>query len=149
MDKHSILERWFSNNIFGTRKLDGSLYFVFYIFIPIVITGISLTINYEEKYQAAYCYVTILVSAFNSIYDATNRWTQTKSLKNLKLLIVMFSTAIIAGYCIFVIIYFFMNGNIVDRLNWIFLFYIIAIVVSVCDIVALYTSDIAFINGVN
>ena len=60
----------FQSNIFYYRKGDGAAYLVFYIFIPVVVTAVSLLAFPENNISMVYCYVTILVSALNSIYDS-------------------------------------------------------------------------------
>lgn len=64
---------WVEGNIFGFKKLDGAAYLAFYILIPVIVTIASLNVLSSESIAMAYCYMTILISSLNSIYDAGNR----------------------------------------------------------------------------
>lgn len=78
-----------NNNIFEGRIGDDTAYFAFHVVIPIVITTVSLSVPSTEPISNIYCFVTILASIFNGIYDAGNRWRPNeRSRRNLKLSII-------------------------------------------------------------
>ena len=148
-NRHEIVENWINDNIFGFRKGDGAAYLVFYILIPVTITCISLSTFPSDDIAAIYCYVTILVSALNCIYDAGNRWIAgTKTVKNTKLFWVIFSAGIVVIYCIFVIFNMLMTKDTSYRCDWFLLAYAIVVIVAVIDIVSCFSADMAWMSCV-
>ncbi len=102
--KESMFYDWVQGNIYNFRKHDGALYFVFYIIIPVIVTAWSLYALPDDSVAGAYCYLTILISALNCLYDAVNRWQDERSVINVKLAIMMASVAIVAIYCFAVLV---------------------------------------------
>ena len=142
--KNKIVGNWINDNMFGFRKGDGAAYLAFYIIIPVIITGVSLFSFPDDNIAAIYCYVTILVSALNCIYDAGNRWIAgTKAIKNTKLYLVMLSATVIAVYCMYVIISMLITKNTVCRCDYCFFAYGIAIIIALIDIVTCFSADMA------
>ena len=57
------------NNIFHCNKGDGVAYLVLYIIIPVLITALSLAnMSKTDEIAEIYCYISIMISAFNCIY---------------------------------------------------------------------------------
>lgn len=140
-----FVESWINGNMFAFRKGDGAAYCVFYIVIPVAITCISLTAFPKDDVQAVYCYVTILVSAFNCIYDAANRWRSgVKTFKNSKLFLVIVSTSVVAAYCIVVILSMLITEDTSCRSDGWLLAYIVASIIAFGDIVACFARDTAW-----
>jgi len=140
-----ILEAWIDGNIFAFKKGDGAAYLFFYILIPVAITWSSLTVFPEDDVQAVYCYITILVSALNCIYDAANRWCSgVKTFKNSKLLLVIVSTVIVVAYCIAIIFSMLITKTARCRNDIWLLTYFIAVAVALGDVVACFATDTAW-----
>lgn len=134
-------------NIFQSQKVDGAVYLLLYIVIPVAITYISLKTFRGSNNTAIYCYVTILVSALNSIYDAASRWIpKQKTLKNGKLFLIMFSSAIIAFYCIYITLTMLITNKL-DRCDYILLFYAIAVTVALVDLLTCILKEVEFLGG--
>lgn len=152
---HSIkrcIERWLavSDNIFNSKNSDAVLYLVFYLFIPIVITYISLRTFSDNIVSGIYCYVTILVSALNGIYDATNRWDGTaKSVRNTKIFMIFLSNGVVAAYCVFVVLSVLISQSMVCRCDWILLAYGGTCLVSMWDFVGAVSKNLAIREVVN
>ncbi len=133
-------------NIFSFKKGDGVAYLTFYIILPIIITGISLYSFPPDVAAGIYCYVTILISALNCLYDAGNRWLSgEKSKRNAKLFIIMCFLVIVAVYCLVVIL-----GTLIAKdgwlriCDWLLFAYVLANVIALVDIVECFTPDIAW-----
>ena len=132
-----------NHNIFDSKNTDAALYLVFYLFFPIAITAISLWTFPDNVVSGIYCYVTILVSALNGIYDATNRWNgAVKSIRNTKVFIIFLSNGIVAAYC-FCVILFALLQNRICRCDWLLLAYMGTCVVSIVDFSAAISKNIA------
>lgn len=132
-----------NHNIFDSKNTDAALYLAFYLFFPIAITAISLWTFPDNVVSGIYCYVTILVSALNGIYDATNRWNgAVKSIRNTKVFIIFLSNGIVAAYCICVILFALLQNRIC-RCDWLLLAYMGTCVVSVVDFSAAISKNIA------
>lgn len=132
-----------NHNIFDSKNTDAALYLVFYLFFPIAITAISLWTFPDNVVSGIYCYVTILVSALNGIYDATNRWNgAVKSIRNTKVFIIFLSNGIVAAYCICVILFALLQNRIC-RCDWLLLAYMGTCVVSIVDFSAAISKNIA------
>lgn len=141
----AVVEDWVNNNMFGFRKGDGAAYFVFYILIPVTITWISLAAFPSDDIAAIYCYVTILVSALNCIYDAGNRWVAgKKALKNTKLFLVILSAGMVVTYCVVVIFTMLMTKDTSCRCDGWLLAYTVVVVVAVIDIISCFAADMAW-----
>lgn len=139
------LEAWIDGNMFAFKKGDGAAYLALYILIPVAITGISLWAFPKNDVQAVYCYVTILVSAFNCIYDAANRWCSgVRAFKNSKLLLVMGSSLVVAAYCIVVIFSILITGTTSWRHDGWLLSYVVAVVIAFGDVVACFMMETAW-----
>lgn len=139
-----------SDNIFNSKNSDAVLYLVFYLFIPIVITYISLRTFSDNIVSGIYCYVTILVSALNGIYDATNRWDGTaKSVRNTKVFMIFLSNGVVAAYCVFVVLSVLISQSMVCRCDWILLAYGGTCLVSMWDFVGAVSKNLAIREVVN
>lgn len=112
-----------------------------------MVTCIGLDVFPEGIAQAAYFYVTILVSALNCIYDAVNRWCSgTKSFKNSKLLLIIVSAFAVAAYCVVVVFGMLITGNTNLRNDLMLLFYLLVAVVAFADVVACFVKETAWIT---
>lgn len=142
---------WVNENIFNFKKGDGVAYLVFYIFVPVAMSWFSLLqVVSSDNVSVIYCYVTILVSAMNCIYDAANRWSgNTKRGKNIKLFVIMSSTAVTAGYCIFEIFALMITKSAELRNDYFFLIYLVTIVVAFMDIIGCFATDMAWKSCLN
>lgn len=135
---------WVEGNIFDFKKLDGAAYLVFYILIPVIVTVVSLNVLSTEDTAIAYCYMTILISSLNSIYDAGNRWQSgIKTIRNTKIFVIIISNTVISIYCFWVIMQILISQGTYDicRWDWILLVYFIAIIIALGDIVGCFASD--------
>jgi len=134
---------WINANIFNFRKGDSIAYLSLYIVIPVIITWISLQVLPMDNISIIYCYLTILISSLNSIYDSANRWNSaTRSVYNLKLFIIMLSNLIITIYCFYVVMYILISQSTNCRCDWILFSYIFAIIISLVDAINCFTNDI-------
>lgn len=146
-----ICKSWINDaeNIFDLKKGDGVAYLVLYVFIPVIITWISLNTLLIDNISIIYCYLTILISALNSMYDAANRWnTKKKSLRNTKLFFILLSNIVVAAYCIYVIMFILISKNLNCRYDWILTSYFIAIIVAIIDATHCFTKDMALRQNV-
>lgn len=132
-------------NIYKFKKGDAVAYFVFYLLIPITITTISLVQNKGNSLEnSIYCYMTILISSLNAMYDGANRWVSRKTPQNIKIFIIFLSNSIVSVYCIFVILEMLILDNTdLFQCDWIFFSYIGSVCVTLFDIVACFTKDMA------
>ncbi|MCH5261424.1 MAG: hypothetical protein J1F42_00760 [Lachnospiraceae bacterium] len=98
-------ENVFKGNIFQGKLVDGSLYFVLYMVIPIIITSVSLIALENVNFiNIASCYLTIFISSLGCIYDAINRWEDGDSIEcNRKLIVMVVFLACVTIYCLVVI----------------------------------------------
>ena len=134
---------WINSNIFKYNKADSGAYFFFYILIPVIVTVVSLKVSSTEYTAVAYCYLSILISAFNCLYDSGNRWTGEHSMENTKLFIMMFANVIIVGYCLYVIFCVLVLKDVTCRKDGILYAYMLSVAISVGDIMACYFKDMA------
>ena len=132
------------SNIFKFKKYDGILYLFFYIAIPIIVTAISLTVFPKDEMAIVYFYLTILISAFNALYDIVNRWNfDEKTMTNAKLFFMGVSVIVIVGYCLVEIIGMLISKWFPYRADWILCAYFVAVVIALWDIIACFSRDIA------
>lgn len=137
-------KNWMANNIYRRKKGDGVAYFTLYIIIPIIITAVSLSVLASDNVSILYCYVTILISALNSIYDGANRWDNSeKSILNTKLFIVMAVDTLVAIYCAYVILYIMISDKANCRFDWILLVYAITFLISLVDTIGCFIPHLA------
>lgn len=135
------------NNIFEGRIGDSAAYFAFYVVIPILITIVSLNARSTELIADVYCFVTILVSVFNGIYDAGNRWHgNEKSRRNLKLALIMLFNSVVAIYCLYVIFLALIAHDISLRCDLILLSYSGTCIIAVWDLGKSFLNGIALKN---
>ena len=127
-------EGWAKNNIFNSRTGDAAAYLVFYIIIPISITCISLYTLSGDIISITYFYTTIMVSALNCIYDGANRRSESKSLKNLKLLFICISSGLVIVYCIVEILYILITNTTCARWDFALLAYLPTGVIGIVDL---------------
>lgn len=143
MTKMEVAHNWVQDNIFNRKKGDGIAYAVFYLLIPILITGISLAFLSSDQTSIIYFYVTILVSACNCIYDAANRWKNgIKCIWNLKLSLVYIFCTVVAAYCFFEILYILIAKNTNCRFDYILLIYLGVMVATLPDVVGCFGNEI-------
>ncbi len=132
-----------TNNIFDSRRGDATAYLFFYVVIPVIITFISLHVFPTDLVSGVYCYVTILVSVLNGIYDGANRWhSGIKSRRNAKIFAILVSNGIIAVYCFYVIFSVLIIKNMDCRSDFILFFYGITCAVAGWDFVASFLKDV-------
>jgi len=144
-----LVKSWRKENIYNFNNLDSSLYFVLYIVIPIIITFASLNALNNDDNAIVYCYVTILISTLNGVYDSINRWKSgIKSIHNTKLFIIIVSNAVIGIYCTYVIVNILINPNWNCRMDCILLVYFFTIVVALSDICACVSREMALFECV-
>lgn len=133
-----------NSNIFGFRMGDATAYLAFYIVIPIVVTYISLGVLSPDAVSGAYCYMTILVSVLNGIYDAGNRWNVgTRCKRNTKLFVICLSNSIVAVYCLCIIFCVLIMHRLGSRYDWILLAYLGTCFVAIWDIAASFLKDMS------
>lgn len=130
----SLMQSWNRCNIFNYNKLDASLYMIFYLVIPILITSISIYTTLSEVVALAYCYLSILISALNGIYDAINRWKSfIKTVHNTKILLIILANGAVCVYCLYIVLYTLMKNKIPARCDLFLLAYLVTIVISAWD----------------
>ena len=138
-------ELWINENIFQMRKADGVAYLILYVAIPIIITCVTLMNLSNDNISIIYCYITISISAVNSIYDAMNRWKfDKKCVLNTKLFIIMLSNSIIFIYCLIAIFHVLVSKDASKRCDWFLLSYIIGSLVAVIDTFNCFADNMAF-----
>ena len=143
--KNLLFENWVKENIYNYNKADSVAYLVLYLLIPVIITVISLSELPKDNIARLYCYITILISVFNSIYDSFGRWnSNNKSVRNTKLFLIVLSNVFVAIYCIFIIMEILISSNLKCRFDEFLCVYFIAIIVSLFDIGACFFKDMAF-----
>lgn len=132
-------------NTFKFKKGDAVGYLVFYLLIPIIITTISLIENEQSGTEnSIYCYMTILISSLNAMYDGGNRWINGKSPQNIKIFIIFLSNIIVSTYCIVMILgMLILNDKHFFQCDQLFLAYIGSVCVTLFDIVACFMKDMA------
>lgn len=143
---------WINYNIFRFRKVDAVFYFFLYILAPILLTAISLwTLNADNIAKSEYCFLTIIISAFNCMYDCFNRWDSTeKSIVNTKLFIIGVSTIVIIVYCIVKCFVGLSAGNInVVHCDWILWIYLFPSLIALIDIIACFIKNMALHNCIS
>lgn len=140
--KEGIFHNWVQGNIYGHKKLDGILYFIFYIIIPVVITAWSLYAFPSDIAAGVYCYLTIFISALNCLYDAINRWQGVKSIVNVKLIIMIISITIVGIYCFAVILGMLLTKSIAHRVDGVLCVYFVIVVVAMSDLFCCFASDL-------
>lgn len=140
--KENVFHNWVQGNIYSHKKLDGILYAIFYIILPVTITAWSLYAFPTDFAAGVYCYLTILISALNCLYDAINRWQDEKSIINVKLLIMIISITIVAIYCLVIILGMLLTSNVKSRADGLFLVYFIAVIMALFDLVCCFASDL-------
>ena len=136
-------KNWINGNIFKYNKVDGGAYLFFYVLIPIIVTVVSLNVSETDYTAIAYCYLSILISAFNCLYDSANRWNAEQSTVNVKLFCMMLANVIIVGYCLVVIFWVLVLSDTTCRMDAILYVYLFSVAISVGDIIACYSKDMA------
>ena len=133
------------NNIFHCNKGDGVAYLVLYIIIPVLITALSLAnMSKTDEIAEIYCYISIMISAFNCIYDGANRWDKGKSIRNTKIFLIHMCNGIISLYCIAEILQMTLLGNDLFKNEYIFLIYFIAVTIALHDIYMCFGQDLVW-----
>lgn len=146
--KENII-RWIESNvlqgnIFQGKTLDGCLYFVFYMVLPIIITSASLiALTNADLMNVASCYVTILISSLGCIYDAINRWEyRIGSKRNRKLFIMIFLLVCVAIYCL-VVIFVALIARKILRNDFFLLAYIFSNMIAIVDLTNCFWQKLA------
>lgn len=134
---------WMNNNIFLWKKWDSIAYFALFIIIPIAVTWISLSTLSSDNISKVYCYLTIFISSLNSLYDCANRWKEERSIHNTKIFLIILSNIVIAVYCTIVILYILITKNLNMRFDGIFFVYLIAVIITLFDIIACFAQEMA------
>lgn len=133
------------NNIFHFSKGCGVAYLVLYIVIPVLVTAFSLiTISPSDKVAEIYCYMSIMISAFNCIYDGANRWDKARTRRNLKIFLILVSNAVIALYCIMEILQMMLLKTVIYASKYVFLVYFLMIFVALYDIFICFWQDMTW-----
>lgn len=141
-----LTKSWIDYNIFKYKKGDAIAYITLYIIIPVVVTIISLSVLEKDDVSIIYCYMTILISALNGMYDGANRWNSNeKTMLNTKIFIILVSNIIVSVYCFCIIMYVLISKNIV-RWDWILLSYFLVVIVSLFDAVGCFAKDMALLD---
>lgn len=130
-------------NIFQRRKWDGITYAILYIVVPVFSTLVTLLNIQNTERALAYCYLTILISIANCIYDASGRWRKKQPFLNLKLTIIIVMNILIGLYCFFEFLMILVGGNFAYRFDWFLAFYLVAVIVAVFDFVLCFSGDFA------
>lgn len=137
--KENPCKKWIENNIFEgnifqERIYDGTLYFVLYIVLPIIITSVSLiALRNADVMNVAYCYITIFISSLGCIYDAINRWEQKDgSERNRKLFIMILCLICVVIYCL-VVIFAALIPRMIIRKDVFLLAYVVSNVIAIMD----------------
>ena len=133
-EKWGRAKKLFEHNIFLFRPWDGCLYLFCYLIIPIVTTVVSLFFSTQTYASTVYCYVSIFICTLNCIYDAINRFDEIKSVKNLKLAIIIFVSFISTIYSIVVVFVSLVSGEIIWTYDWCLLSYLIAAGIAFMDV---------------
>ena len=139
------LQAFICANIFKFKKGDAIGYFVFYIIIPIIITTVSLIQNHKgNPIDSVYCYMTILISALNAIYDGGNRWTVKKSPQNIKIFIIFLSNIVVSIYCaVMIFIKIVLSDKFLVQADQVLFSYMGSVIIALIDIIACFTKDMA------
>ena len=139
-----LLKNWRKENIYNFNNLDSFLYLILYIVIPVIITSASLDALKNDGTSIVYCYVTILISTLNGGYDSINRWKSgIRSIHNTKLFIILVSNVVIGIYCTYVIFNKLINPSRNCRMDCILLVYFFTIAISLSDICACVSKEMA------
>jgi len=111
------------------------MYFVFYLLLPIMITYFSLKISTHSLLESGYCFVTILISALNGIYDAINRWDiGKKTVRNTKIGFICFANIVVFAYCTFMILEMVITENMNVRCDCILCVYSVTCSIAMWDL---------------
>lgn len=97
-----------------------------------------------DKVAEIYCYISIMISACNCIYDGANRWDKGKSIRNTKIFLIHMCNGIIALYCIAEVLQMTLLGNVLVENEYIFLTYFIAIAIALHDIYMCFGQDLVW-----
>lgn len=126
----------FKGNIFHGKLVDGCLYFVFYIVLPIIITSVSLlALENADLINIAACYLTIFISSSGCIYDAINRWDDRDGIeRNRKLFVMILFLVCAVIYCLVVILGTLL-AQIDLRNDYFLLAYVFSNVIAIMDLV--------------
>lgn len=136
------------NNIFRMKAGDGGTYIVLYMFIPVIVTFVSLKIlGNTNVISIAYFYFTVLFSAISCIYDLYSRHDfGISTRRNTKMVFVAIPCVIIAVYSILEILTILISHECTFRFDWIFYFYFFSFAITFWDLVLCY-SHIAIFHG--
>lgn len=138
----SFVYRWAANNIFRFRSWDGIMYAILYILSPIFITWISLRTLQDDLVVAAYCYFSIMISAASCFHDALGRLdSKKKSVKNMKLKLILMASAIAFSYGFFQFLAISIGKTLEFRNDVVLYLYLPAVAVAAIDVIALFGRD--------
>lgn len=135
--KNKKNKMWWKYNIFDFRLGDSIAYFCLYILVPVIITTVSIMDISDSPAPAAYCYLSILVSALNSIYDNFLRWTpkDEPTFKNAKLLCLLIPNLVVGAYCLIEVFVILATQSVIIRFDVLLLVYAISIFVAAGDFI--------------
>lgn len=138
-----------NSNIFNFRIGDATAYLVFYIVIPVVVTYITLRVLSTDMVSGVYCYVTILVSILNGIYDAANRWNVgIKGIRNTKIFVIYLSNGVVGIYCLYIIFYMLIMHEMGPRPDMILFAYLGTCFVAIWDAASAFVKDMSLKDAV-
>ena len=129
--------------MFSLNLRDALFYLFLYGAIPIAVGFATLNARYDNL-SAAYCYMTLGISALNSIYDITNRWQSGKepTIRNRNLAIMGLFSVIALIYCFYAAVYIFNSHDFEKLCDWFLISYLVSFMVALVDIVRCVTVSI-------
>ncbi len=133
-----FIYNWAASNIFLFRRWDGCFYISLYILVPNILLLVDFYTSTTDL-AFAQCYISIIINAFNCLYDTMGRWNDNMPVKKLKLILIFFSclTAFIYGSLrLFGVL---AGWTLVFKSNIILFLYCPAILVALIDFAALGT----------
>lgn len=139
-----FIKAWGEDNIFDSRKWDMLAYFIVYLLLPITTATISLLSLKTGAIEKAYCYWSILINAVGCLYDAASRKSQVKSVKNLKVYMIIGATLVVLIYCVINLVDVLMSTNIVPRCDDFMWAYLVVVAIWLIDAFIGIGKDIAF-----
>ena len=145
----SCIYGWAGSNMFCFRLWDGIIYSMLYILAPIFITWISLQTLQEDLVVAAYSYFSIMISAASCFHDALGRFERKrKSVKNIKLKIILASSIIAFGYSFFQFLASLIGKTLEFRNDAVLYLYLPAVAIAAIDIITLFGREDCIVDAV-
>lgn len=136
------------NNIFENSKRDAGIYLFVYVILPIFAIVFTIAKKSNNNLLAySFCYLSIMINAFECLYDITNRWSREKSIKNAKLFWMAIPVIIIIIYSLSQFIGTLMMEKVLFNFDWIFISYSITIFIALFDGIRCFSRDITLSNN--